>query len=49
VIAADAAQFTVRCDEGAIKVLQVHPDGKRPMPVADFLRGRPIHVGDRFE
>lgn len=49
VIEADAKQFTVRCGAGAIRVVAVHPDGKRAMPAADFLRGRPVNVGDRLE
>jgi methionyl-tRNA formyltransferase len=49
VIAVTPTDFTIRCGDGAIRIHQVHPDGKRPMPVADFLRGRPLHVGDRCE
>jgi len=49
IIAVDPTQFTVRCGDGALRVTQVHPDGKRPMPAADFLRGRVVHVGDKCE
>jgi methionyl-tRNA formyltransferase len=49
VIAVDVKQFTVRCGDGALRITQIHPEGKRPMPAADFLRGRPVHIGDRCE
>lgn len=41
--------FVVQCGQGAIRILTVQPDGKRPMPVSDFLRGRKVNVGDRLE
>ncbi len=49
VLAVDPAEITVRCGEQAIQILQLQPDGKRPMPAADFLRGRKLVRGDRFE
>lgn len=49
VLAIDPAEITVRCGEQAIQILQLQPDGKRPMPAADFLRGRKLVQGDRFE
>jgi methionyl-tRNA formyltransferase len=48
VIAVDAQSFAVQCGDGAVRVDRVHPDGKRPMPVAQFLRGRKVSVGDRY-
>ncbi|MBI1345410.1 methionyl-tRNA formyltransferase [bacterium] len=41
--------ITLRCGDAAVRVLRVHPDGKRPMPVAEFLRGRRVQIGDRCE
>ncbi|MDZ4688414.1 MAG: methionyl-tRNA formyltransferase [Planctomycetaceae bacterium] len=49
IIAVDASQFTVRCGDGSLCITQVHPDGKRPMPAGDFLRGRTVHTGDKCE
>ncbi|HUQ70558.1 MAG TPA: methionyl-tRNA formyltransferase [Planctomycetaceae bacterium] len=49
ITAVDASQFTIRCGDGGLRITQVHPDGKRPMPTGDFLRGRPVHIGDRCE
>lgn len=40
--------FVVQCGIGALKIVKVQPDGKRPMPVSDFLRGKKVVVGDRF-
>lgn len=31
-----------------LAILEVQPEGKRPMPVRDFLLGRPVQPGTRF-
>lgn len=49
VLIVDPAQITVRCADHAIQIIQLQPDGKRPMSAADFLRGRKLVAGDRFE
>lgn len=49
VIATSANEITIRCGSGAVDLVTVQPDGKRPMPVSDFLRGRKVQIGDRFE
>lgn len=49
VIAVDSNQFTVRCGAGALEIHRVHPDGKRALTTAEFLRGRVVKVGDRCE
>lgn len=41
-------QFTVQCSTGRVSILILQPDGKRPMPTSDFLRGRKVVVGDRL-
>ena len=38
--------ITVACGEGAIRILQVTPEGKGKMSAGDFVRGRKIAVGD---
>lgn len=38
--------ITVACKEGAIRILQVTPEGKGKMSAGDFVRGRKIAVGD---
>lgn len=49
VIAVDATSFTVQCGDGSLRVDRVHPEGKRSMATAEFLRGRAVSVGDRLE
>lgn len=49
VVAVDACTMTVRCGDGALRIERVHPEAKRPMPTAEFLRGRTVTVGDRLE
>lgn len=39
----------VACGEGAVRILQVQPAGKKRMSGEEWLRGRGIAVGDRFE
>ena len=46
IIAVTSHDFTVRCGTGAVSILALQPDGKRPMPSSDFLRGRKVAVGD---
>ncbi len=46
VISADNEGFYVACGKGAVKVLEVIPEGKGKMKAADFVRGRKITVGD---
>jgi methionyl-tRNA formyltransferase len=42
-------EITIQCGSGTIQIVTLQPDGKRAMPVGDFLRGRKLSVGDRFE
>ena len=49
VIEVDGAKegsVTVACGSGAIRILQVTPEGKGKMSAGDFVRGRKIAVGD---
>lgn len=39
----------VAAGEGRVAVLEIQMPGKRAMLMSDFLRGQPMHVGDRFE
>ena len=45
----DSAEITVCCGDLAVQIVQLQPDGKRPMSAAEFLRGRKLVTGDRFE
>ena len=41
--------MVVACDEGAVRVIQVQPAGKKRMSPAEWLRGRGIKAGQRFD
>lgn len=45
VLTAGPAGLEVACGEGSLWLEVVQPEGKKPMPVADYLRGRPLAVG----
>ena len=47
-LAADRQRLVVQAGTGAVEILQIQPDGKRPMNAADFLRGRQLGPNDRF-
>ena len=40
-VRADGARLLLDCDGGALELTEVTPPGGRPMPAADWLRGRP--------
>ncbi len=39
-IAIHKNSVSVQCGEGALELLEVQPEGKKPMPAADFARGQ---------
>jgi len=41
--------LVVACGEGAVQVAEVQPAGRRRLAAAEWLRGRPLGVGARFE
>lgn len=49
VVAADPERLWVQAGEGTVLAIhQLQPEGKRVMHAAEFLRGHPLRVGDRF-
>ena len=40
---------SIACAEGAIRVLEIQPAGKRAMTWQDFVNGRRVRPGDHFE
>ncbi len=48
VLEAHGDRLIVGTGAGALALLQVQPEGKRPMNAREFLAGRPVSVGDRF-
>lgn len=49
VAACDKDQLILHTGTGQLSIKVIQPAGKKPMPIADFLRGNPPVVGDRFE
>jgi methionyl-tRNA formyltransferase len=41
--------IAVATGAGTLYLRTLQPEGKNPMPAADYLRGRPMAPGDRFE
>lgn len=48
VVEASRDRLVVASGAGAVALLTVQVPGKKPMPVAEFLRGHPVEVGDRM-
>ncbi len=49
VLDASESGLVVSCGEGAVRILQVQPTGKKRMSSAEWHRGRGVAVGDRFD
>ena len=49
VLSAGADGLVVAASKGAVQVAQVQPSGKKRMSAEDWLRGRGVSVGQRFE
>ena len=45
----DRDAIYVSCGEGALKIKELQPEGKKRMSVRDFLNGAKLETGDRFE
>jgi methionyl-tRNA formyltransferase len=41
-------RLVVQTGQGAVEVLRIQPEGKRPMTIAEFLRGRVVTPNDHF-
>ncbi len=48
VVQADASGIVVACAEGAVRLLELQPEGKKRMPAGAFLAGHPLAKGARF-
>jgi methionyl-tRNA formyltransferase len=48
VIVADRQRLHVATGGGALSLDRVQPAGKRAMDIAEFLRGHPVQVGEKF-
>ncbi len=41
--------LVVRCGDGAVRIAQVQPAGRGRLSPADWMRGRGVQIGDRFD
>jgi methionyl-tRNA formyltransferase len=48
VLAAAGDDLRVATGDGILRVLQIQPEGKRPMAAREFLAGHRLRAGDRF-
>ena len=48
ILQTDADLFTVSTGAGALRILQIQPEGKRPLSAREFLAGHRISAGERF-
>ena len=49
VVRVEHDQLEVQTGEGVLELLELQPEGKRSMNIADFLNGHPLSLGDTFE
>lgn len=49
VLAVGADGMVVACGDGALRIAQVQPAGKKRMPAGEWHRGRGVEEGQRFE
>lgn len=47
-VVANKDQLIIQTGDGQLSIDKIQPAGKRTMPVADFLRGKPPEIGDLF-
>ncbi len=48
VVAVDKHQILVQSGSTPVSIIQIQPEGKKPMTAAEFLRGNRLVPGDRF-
>jgi methionyl-tRNA formyltransferase len=49
VIEAGENGLVIACGSGAVRIAEVHPAGQKRLAAAQWVRGRGIRIGDRFE
>jgi methionyl-tRNA formyltransferase len=47
-VVADGSRLWIATGDGVLAIEQVQPAGKRAMPVAEFLRGHAVRIGQQF-
>jgi methionyl-tRNA formyltransferase len=48
ILEADADRLTVATGSGVLRIVEIQPEGKRPMGVREFLAGHRLTPGERF-
>lgn len=48
IVQSNKRHAVVQTGSGAVELLRIQPEGKRPMATEEFLRGYPLQPGDRF-
>jgi len=48
VVDTNKSSIYVACGKGVLKITEVQMEGKKRMPVSEFLKGHQIKAGDRF-
>lgn len=49
-VAENGKRLVVACGDGeCIEILSIQAEGKKAMSAADFMRGNPVNIGDKFE
>jgi len=48
VLAAGGDELLVATGDGVLQIFEIQPEGRRMLPVAEFLRGYPVRPGQRF-
>lgn len=49
-VAENGKRLVVACGDGnCIEILNLQAEGKKAMSAADFMRGNPVNIGDKFE
>jgi len=46
---ASGDRFTVAAGDGLVRILEIQPEGRRPMHAREFLAGHPVRPGARFD
>ena len=49
VVEAGEQGLVIACGEGAVRIADVHPSGQKRLAAAQWVRGRGVRVGERFE
>ena len=49
VLEGGADGLLIACGEGAVRIAEVHPAGQKRLAAAQWMRGRGLNLGDRFQ